>query len=96
MDQLRKLVETCPGYAIAYSSLAEANGLLTLFGVVSGREVYPEVKARAERGHALDPESGETCAMLAGLRACFEYRWDEAESMYDQALKLQPGRASTR
>jgi serine/threonine-protein kinase len=96
LDQLRKLVETYPGYAIAYSSLAEANGPLTLFGVVSGREVYPEVKARAERGYALDPESGETCAMLAGLRACFEYRWDEAESMYDRAPKLQPGRASER
>ena len=95
LDQLRKLVETYPGYAIAYSSLAEANGLLAIFGVVSGREVYPEVKAHAERGYALDPESGETCAVLAGLRAWFEYRWDEAESMYDQALKLQPAQART-
>jgi serine/threonine-protein kinase len=95
LDQLRKLVETYPGYAIAYSSLAEANGLLAIFGVVSGREVYPEVKARAERGYALDPESGETCAVLAALRAWFEYRWDEAERMYDRALKLQPGRART-
>jgi serine/threonine-protein kinase len=95
LDQLGKLVETYPGYAIAYSSLAEANGLLAIFGVVSGREVYPEVKARAERGYELDPESGETCAVLAGLRAWFEYRWDEGESLYDRALKLQPGQART-
>lgn len=95
LDQLRKLVETYPDYAIAYSSLAEAHGLLSIFGVVSGREVYPDVKARAERGYALDPESGETCSVLAGLRAWFESRWDEAESLYDRALKLQPGRART-
>lgn len=93
--QLRKVVETYPGYAIAYSGIAEANGLLTLFGLVSGRDVYPEVKAQAERGYALDPESGETCAVLAGLRAWFEYRWEEAETMYDRALKLQPGQART-
>ena len=95
LDQLRKLVETYPSYGVAYSSLAEANGLLSIFGLVSGRDVYPEVKARAERGYALDPESGETCAVLAGLRGWFEYRWDEAESMYDRILKLQPGQART-
>jgi serine/threonine-protein kinase len=95
LDQLLKLVETYPGYALAYSSLAEANGLLAIFGVVSGRDVYPEAKAHAERGYALDAESGETCAVLAGLRAWFEYRWDEAESAYDRALKLQPGQART-
>ncbi|MEG9438542.1 tetratricopeptide repeat protein [Edaphobacter sp. HDX4] len=95
LDQLRKLVETYPGYALAYSGMAAANGLLSIFGLVSGREVYPEVKANAERGYALDPESGETCAVLAQLRAWFEYRWDEANRMYDRALKLQPGHAQT-
>jgi serine/threonine-protein kinase len=93
LDQLRKLVKTYPGYAMAYSGIAEANGLLALFGVVSGREVYPEVKAHAERVSALDPESGETCMLLAGLRAWFEYQWDEANRLYDRALKLQPGHA---
>jgi adenylate cyclase len=93
LEQLRKLVGAYPNYALAYSSLAAANGFLALFGAVSGREVYPEVKANAERGYALDPESGETCGVLAGLRAWFEYRWDEANSLYDRALKLQPGHA---
>jgi serine/threonine-protein kinase len=93
LEQLRKLVETYPNYALAYSGMAAANGLLSIFGVVSGREVYPEVKANAERGYALDPESGETCTVLAGLRAWFEYRWEEADRLYDRALKLQPGHA---
>jgi serine/threonine-protein kinase len=33
--------------------------------------------------------------VVAALRAWFEYRWDKAESMYDRAVKLQPGRART-
>jgi adenylate cyclase len=93
LGQLRKLVEVYPDYALAYSDMALANGVLALFGVVSGREVYPEVKANAERGYALDPESGETCTVLAGLRAWFEYHWDEANGIYDRALKLQPSHA---
>jgi serine/threonine-protein kinase len=93
LGQLRKLVEVYPDYALAYSDMAAANGLLALFGAVSGREVYSEVKANAERGYALDPESGETCTVLAGVRAWFEYHWDEASGIYDRALKLQPSHA---
>jgi serine/threonine-protein kinase len=90
-QQLRSLIEVFPDYAVAYSGLAEAIGLLCLFGVVSGRDVYPDVKASAERGYALDAESGETCTVLAGLRSWFEHRWEEAKALYDRALQQQPG-----
>ena len=93
LEQLRSLTETYPTYALAYSGLAEANGLLALFGVVSGRDVYPEVKVNAERGYGLDPESGDACRVLGALRAWFEHRWDEAQSMFDRALELQPSHA---
>ncbi len=92
-EQLRKLTETYPDYALAYTGMAAASGLLAQFGVVSGRDVYPEVKTNAERGYALDPQSGDTCTVLGALRAWFEHRWDEAERMYDRALKLQPSHA---
>jgi adenylate cyclase len=93
LEQLRRLTETYPDYALAYSGMAAASGLLAQFGVVSGSEVYPEVKANAERGFALDPESGDTCTVLGALRAWFEHVWDEADKMFDRALKLQPSHA---
>jgi serine/threonine-protein kinase len=93
LEQLRRLTENYPDYALAYSGMAAAGGLLAQFGMVSGRDVYPEVKANAERGYALDPESGYTCTVLGALRAWFEHRWDEADRMFDRALKLQPGHA---
>jgi serine/threonine-protein kinase len=93
LEQLRRLTETYPDYALAYSGMAAAGGLLAQFGMVSGRDVYPEVKANAERGYALDPESGDTCTVLGALRAWFEHRWDEADRMFDHALKLQPSHA---
>src|SRR5246500_1176405 len=93
LEQLRRLTETYPDYALAYSGMAAASGLLAQFGVVSGRDVYPDVKANAERGYALNPESGDTCTVLGALRAWFEHRWDEAEKIYDRALKIQPSHA---
>jgi adenylate cyclase len=93
LEQLRRLTETYPDYALAHSGMAAAGGLLAQFGMVSGRDVYPEVKANAERGYALDPESGETCMVLGALRAWFEHCWDKADRMFERALKLQPSHA---
>jgi len=95
LEQLRDVIELFPDYAPAHTSVAAAYGLLCFFGVVSGRDIYPEVKASAERGYALDPDSGETCTVLGGILACFEYRWDEADSLYERGLQLQPGHATT-
>jgi adenylate cyclase len=94
LEQLRRLTATYPDYALAYSGMAAASGLLAQFGVISGRDVYPDVKANAERGYALDPESGDACTVLGGLRAWFEHRWDEAHKMYERALKIQPSHAA--
>lgn len=90
LRQLRELVAAFPDYAPGYSGIAAANGFLCLFGAVSGREVYAEVKECAERGYALDPESAETCAVLGGFRSWWEYRWKEGQGLYDRALELQP------
>ncbi len=93
-EQLRQLVEAFPDYPLGHSGIATARGLLTIFGLVCGRDVYPEVKASAEQGYALDRESAETCTVLGGLRFLFEHRWKEAESLYQRALKMQPANAT--
>ena len=93
LEQLKELLHLFPDYALAYSSLAAASGLLSHFGVVSGRDVYPDIRANAERAYSLDPHSAETCTVLGELRGWFEYRWDEALKLFDRALELQPGHA---
>lgn len=93
LEQLEQLVRLFPDYALAYSGMAAATGLLSHFGVVSGHDVYPTVRTNAERGYALDPNSGETCTTLGALRGWFEYRWDEAVRLLDRALDIQPGYA---
>ena len=94
LEQLKRLANEYPNYAPAYSGMAAVNGLLAIFGTISGRAVYPEVKANAERGYELDPQSGETCTIVAGLRGWFEYDWPEANRLYDRALTIQPSNAA--
>ena len=93
LEQLRRITQTYPDYALAHSGMAAASGLLAQFGVVSGRDLYPEIRANAERGFALDPESADTCTVLGALRAWFEHRWDEADDMFERALTVQPSHA---
>jgi TolB-like protein/Flp pilus assembly protein TadD len=93
LKQLKEITNEFPDCALAYSGMAAASGFLSLFGTVSGRDVYPEIKANAERGYALDPDSAETCTILGGLRGWFEYRWDEALKLYARAMELRPGHA---
>lgn len=95
LQQFRELIEAFPDYALAHSGMAAVNGFLAFFGFVSGREVCPEIRASVERGYLLDPDSGETCTILGGFRAWFEHRWDEADKLFERALKLQPGHAPT-
>jgi len=95
VQQLQRLIAKFPDYAPAHSGVAAALGLLAIFGAVSGREVYAQVKESAERGYALDPDSAETCTMLGGLRAWFEHRWEDAAKLSDRALQLQPGHATS-
>jgi serine/threonine-protein kinase len=93
LEQLGELIHAFPDYALAYSSMAAARSLMSHFGMVSGRDVYPEIKSDAERAYALDPDSGETCAVLGAVRGWFEYRWDDALKLVGRALELQPGYA---
>jgi len=94
LKQLRDLVEAFPDYALAHSGIAAVNCFLALFGFVSGRDVYPEAKASAECGYALDPDLADTCTMLAAVRSGFEHRWDETQALCERALKVQPGIAT--
>ena len=88
---LRELIEAFPEYALAHSGIAAVHCFLALFGVVSGRDVYSEAKATAERGYALDPELADTCTVLAAVRSAFELRWNETQALCERALKVQPG-----
>jgi len=93
VSYFNQAIEKDPGYALAYSGLADAYASLGSFGG-SPDEVVPKSNATAEKALELDPTLGHPYAVLGSNKA--EYSWDFAggESDYRKAIALDPGDAT--
>jgi serine/threonine protein kinase/tetratricopeptide (TPR) repeat protein len=83
-----------PGYALAYSGLADAYTSLAYYGGAPS-EYYPKGNAAARKALQLDPTLALPHAVLATTE--MEYEWDFAggEAEYKKALELDPSDATT-
>lgn len=90
----REAIEKDPGYARAWSGLADSYLLLGIYGLEPPREVMPMARAAAERALALDGALADAHASLGCLRALYEWRWREAEAEFQRALALDPQSAT--
>jgi eukaryotic-like serine/threonine-protein kinase len=82
-----------PGYALAYSGLADAySELPTLGGAPS--EYYPKANAAARKALELDPTLARPHAVLGSAE--MDYEWDFAggEAEYKKAFELDPSDAT--
>jgi len=86
-------IEKDPGYALAYSGLADTYSVLISYGG-DPNEVIPKANAAAEKALELDPTLAHPHAVLASSK--FEYAFDFAggEADYRKAIALDPSDAS--
>jgi serine/threonine protein kinase/tetratricopeptide (TPR) repeat protein len=84
-----------PGYALAYSGLADAYTDLPSFGGIPG-ENYPKSNAAARKALELDATLAHPHAVLGSNE--MEYEWDFAggEVEYKKSFELDPNDASAR
>ena len=90
VEYFREATEQDPGYALAYSGLADAYNHLGLWAMLPPNESFPRAKAAAEKALQLDNTLAEAHAAIAMTK--FQYYWDfaGAELEYQQAIKLNP------
>jgi TolB-like protein len=86
-------LEKDPGYALAYSGLADAYSVLISYGA-DPNEVIPKANAAAQKALELDPTLAHPRSVLASSK--FEYAFDFAggEADYRKAIALDPSDAS--
>jgi TolB-like protein/Flp pilus assembly protein TadD len=82
-------------FAAAYAGIADAYALLAEYGLRQPAQVMAQARAAAVRALDLDPSLAEAHCSLGFLIALYEWKWDEAEAHFRQALDLNPGYATT-
>ena len=82
-----------PGYALAYSGLADAYAILGYRGGFPSKDSLSRAKAAALKAIELDDTLAEPHASLAFIAETHEWDWATAEREYKRALQLNPGDA---
>ena len=83
-----------PTYAPAYAGLAEAHGLLGLFGALPPKDVMPKAKAAAEKALEIDDALSEAHTSLGFVRSVYDWAWSDAEREFERARELKPSNST--
>ena len=78
-----------PGYALAYSGLADSYSLLGFY-YESPRTALPEARAAAERALELDDRLGEAHVSLAWIKTFYDWDFAGAEREFLRGIELNP------
>jgi len=94
IEYFNQAIEKDPTYALAYSGLADAYGLLPPFAGGSPQEFAPKAKAAAKKAVELDDSLAEAHTSLAAMIASFDWNWSEATIEFQRAITLNPNYAT--
>ena len=75
-------------YAEAYAGLADANGLLANYGMVSPAEVWTKIASNAALAVSLNEASSEAHTSLAQVKATQDWDWLGAQREFQRAIAL--------
>jgi TolB-like protein/DNA-binding winged helix-turn-helix (wHTH) protein/Flp pilus assembly protein TadD len=84
-------IQKDPGFALAYSGLADSYVFLAFFRQMSSDRAYESAKEALRKALELDDSIGEAHDTLGLLSWRFEWNWDAAGREFDQAIALSPG-----
>jgi len=94
IEYFRQAIGKDPGYALAFSGLADCYTLLAFYGWIAPKEMLQLAKDAALKAIELDPELAEAHTSLALVALDLEWDWQEAEKRFQRALKLNPDYAN--
>jgi serine/threonine-protein kinase len=93
IDYLQQAIEQDPGFALAYSGLADTYSLLggpEAGGDMPPIEVLPKAKAAALKAMAIDATLAEPHVSLAHAKYFYDRDWPGAEREFKRAIELNP------
>jgi len=87
IQQFEAAAEKDPGYADAYTALADSYSILGFYGGIPAWEAYARARAAAERAQELAPDSAEVHVALGVIE--HYYGWDTAREERELRLAIE-------
>lgn len=84
----RQAQDKDPGYALAYSGLADSYSLLSDIGKVKPDDEMPKAKAAAQRAVDIDPSLAEGYTSRGFVKLAYDWDWVGAEADFKKAIEL--------
>jgi serine/threonine protein kinase/Tfp pilus assembly protein PilF len=90
IDYFQQAIEQDPGYALAYSGLADSYVLLGWNSFLLPKEAFPKAKAAAMKSLRFDENLAEARTSLAAPLWLHDWNWLEAQTEFKRSLQLSP------
>ena len=90
IEYFQQAVEKDPGYALAYTGLADSYVLLGWNSYLPPNDAFPKSKMAATQALRLDPNLGEAHTPLAAVLWLHDWRWQAAQMEFERSLALNP------
>ena len=90
IEYFQQAVEKDPGYALAYTGLADSWVLLGWNSYLPPNEAFPKAKSAATTALRRDPDLAEAHAPWAAVLWLHDWQWEEAQKEFGRSLELGP------
>ena len=90
IEYFQQAVDKDPGYALAYTGIADSYVLLGWNSYLAPKDAFPQGKVAAMTALRLDPELAEAHTPLAALLWLYDWQWEKAEAEFNRSLELSP------
>jgi TolB-like protein/Flp pilus assembly protein TadD len=96
IDYFNQAIAQDPNYALAYAGLAQAWMVLPAYNGGAPVECKPHAEAAARKALSLDETLSDAVAVLASIKAEYDFDFPEARAEYERAIQLNPNDATAR
>ncbi|MGA9768966.1 MAG: hypothetical protein WBV94_07995 [Blastocatellia bacterium] len=88
LEYFEQGVKLDPGFALAYTGLAEAHAMLGRYGRRPSADAFPKAKAAAEKAIEMDDTLAEAHSALALVKFYWDWDWAGAEKEFLRAIEI--------
>src|SRR5438093_2423978 len=96
IDYFNQAIAQDPNYALAYAGLAQAWMVLPAYNGGAPVECKPHAEAAARKALSLDETLSDAVAVLASIKAEYDFDFPSARAEYERAIQLNPNDATAR